>query len=152
MPGKRHVSVRFQEISKGGRMSSGEWEEFKRLANYFNISDDLLVEYSLKYEKSRQKTNDPHQHTEQSHVPSEELRVNFPMLKCLFPSLSSGVLDKKVIFSRGESYFVVPPGVEVHYYKPFLLSFEVSYQIRLTLDLTQPFTVSCEGNTVTIVV
>lgn len=152
MPEKRHVSVRFKEMSEDGRISFEEWEEFKRLADYFDISDDALVEASLKYEKSKGEINTQHRRTEQNHVPLDELRINYPMLECLIPSLSSGVLNKKMIFSRGESYFVVPAGVELHYYQPFLLSFEVSYQIWLTLDLSQPFTINDVGNKISIVV
>ncbi len=150
MAGKGHVSVRFKKTSLEGRMSAGEWEEFKRLADYFHLSDDALVAAALKFRRGAHKTIDPPQPKEKDRKTFDELCERYPALQCLFSSLYGGFLDKKVLLSRGKNCFSMPAGIEVRYYPPHLISFEVSYQARLTLDLTQPFSVRDDGSKIII--
>lgn len=150
MPKKRHVSVRFKDISSDARMTTWEWERFKRLADYFDVSDDTLVEAALRYRRYVQKKIDIPQQMEKNNGLFDELFVRYPALKCLLTSLCNGFLDKKVILSRGNNEVYLPAGIEVRYYPPYLLSLEVSHQIRMTLDLTQPFSISHDESKITI--
>lgn len=150
MSKKKHVSVRFKDTLSDGRITFPEWEEFKGLANYFDISDDLLVEAALKYYYCPQKPNNVPQQTDKNNELLAELLGRYPSLNCLLPSLANGRLDNKVTICREKNHFIVPAGTEVYYYPPYLISFEVFYQIRITLDLTEPFSIKQNGSNIVI--
>lgn len=134
--GKKVVSVRLKDEQhcEQNRISLQQWQEFRQISDYFNESDNFIVETALRYlqcEKNKMYQFDSSKF--------DKICSDKKGLLVFRDSLVSGQLEKTMEVNFDNGKILIPKGIDMLYFPPCIITFEPSFQTRVTLDLTKCF-------------
>ncbi|HPF30407.1 MAG TPA: hypothetical protein PLZ77_09945 [Lachnospiraceae bacterium] len=133
MAEKEIISVRFGDNSHE-RMTADEWQIFRRLSEYFDISEGALVEAALHYEVEVSAPSNERYRFDSANF--DEICIRITGLSGIRSSLNVGKLDRDVMINSPGLSIVVPQESIIRYIPPYVLSIEPTYQVRINIDLS----------------
>lgn len=149
MGDKVTVSVRFGE-NFPDRINYAQWEELIKLQDYFKMTSmGQLAEAALHYAYTmRGDTAEPSTEVERGqplpHVHSEKYAV-------LEASLQSGILEKSMRIESGGLFVSIAVGTRIKLYRPYVISFEPSYDVRFSIDISHKWRVVEQKGHITLI-
>lgn len=133
---KKYISLRFKNPDRGDteRMNIVEWEEFSKKNDYFNSSDDFLIEAAIEYYRNCKQTNEEYLFAEKEFEKQCYMVTDLVYLK---NSLKTGALLCPIeIMGKNFSVTVKRNEALVSYYPPYIIALDTTYQTRITIDLS----------------
>jgi len=139
---KTIVSIRFGKKDPM-RITESEWETFRHLVDYFNVSESALVETALRYTKRNSSV------TIGKYVFEEETFCRYAGigsgLDCLIQSLRRGRLEKPIKIKSEGLAIDLPTDTRVRYDAPYIIRIEPDANTRIHLDLAEKIFVIDDG-------
>ena len=140
MSKKNYLSLRFKLADKceSYRMNFEEWKEFRENRQYFDSSDDFLVEAAVEYQRD---ICDSDIVEKNEYIFNEkEFNEQCKKIKGLHKIkdiLKGEKCNMSLEIEDGDFHVSVKDvPVLISYYPPYILSFDVTYQSRITVDLS----------------
>lgn len=148
---KKYLSLRFKDANKcePERISLEEWNEFSGKTSYFKSTDDFLIEAAVNYQRETVdgKTGDDCEYVFAEKEFDKQctnligLSEIKELLKKEFCRLSVHIEDENLSVDINNVDMILS------YYPPYILSFDITYQTRVTVDLSLKPNISFQKNT-----
>jgi len=151
MQNKQHISIRIKESEeRQGRICKQEWDEFKKLCSYFHKSADYLIESALSFSKlEKHERQTEYIFYKKKFVEQCNHHVG---LEKLIDSLEKTILDKTIkIINNGATILIDHDYIPIYYFPPYIITFETSFETRVTLDLSNKLEIIEDENIITII-